>query len=158
MSRLALHSRGAVVALALAALVAFASIAHAESLRAIAEHRTSPIVIDGHLDEPAWQHAPRQHGFTQRFPNDGGPAQLDTAFAVVYDNDAIYVAVWADDPDPEHVRRLLTRRDVDSPSDGVVIGIDSYHDRRTAYAFQLNAAGVDSATLYDRVRRHQPRF
>ena len=37
----------------------------------------------------------------------------DTQFAVLYDDDAIYVGVWADDPEPAKIRRLLTRRDVD---------------------------------------------
>jgi hypothetical protein len=130
------------------AVMALGSIAYADpepaapAMRARAIRRTGPISIDGHLDEAVWTSAPRQTGFTQRFPKDGIKAQLATSFAILYDDAAIYVGVWADDPEPQNIRRLLTRRDVDSPGDGIVIGIDSYHDRRTAYAFQLNAAGV----------------
>ncbi len=112
------------------------------SVRAHAIRRTGSLSIDGRLDEPAWTSAPKQTGFTQRFPKDGIKAQLDTTFAILYDDSAIYVGVWASDPDPTHIRRLLTRRDVDSPSDAIAVGFDSYHDRRTAYVFQLNAAGV----------------
>jgi hypothetical protein len=116
--------------------------AEAEATRARAVRRDGAITIDGRLEEAAWAGAPRQNGFTQRFPKDGAKAQLETSFSILYDDTAVYVGVWADDPEPQHIRRLLTRRDVDSPSDSIIVGIDSYHDRRTAYVFQLNAAGV----------------
>ncbi|HTL84677.1 MAG TPA: DUF5916 domain-containing protein, partial [Acidimicrobiia bacterium] len=111
-------------------------------VRMHAVRRTGPISINGHLDEAQWKNAPRQGGFTQRFPKDGGKASQDTQFAVLYDDDALYVGVWASDPEPEKIRRTLTRRDVDAVADGILIGIDSYHDKRTAYVFQINAAGV----------------
>src|SRR4029078_5734590 len=64
-----------------------------------------------------------------------------------YDDDAIFVGVWADDPRPDLVRALVTRRDVDSFADAVTVAVGSYHDRGTAYAFQLNAAGVQRDML-----------
>jgi uncharacterized protein DUF5916 len=136
----------------LLALLAIApAIAAAETVpatvRAHAIRRTGSISIDGNLDEPAWAAAPKQSGFTQRFPKDGAKASYETRFAILYDDEAIYVGVWADDPDPRQIRRLLTRRDVDSPADAIAVGIDSYHDRRTAYVFQLNAAGVQRDML-----------
>ncbi|MBA3541835.1 MAG: carbohydrate binding family 9 domain-containing protein [Deltaproteobacteria bacterium] len=103
--------------------------------------------IDGHLTDAAWADAPKQTDFTQRYPIDGGKASETTSFAVLYDDEAVYVGVWADDPEPHKVRRLLTRRDVESVSDVIAIGFDSYHDRRTAYVFQLNAAGVQRDQL-----------
>jgi len=119
----------------------------APAVRAHAVRRTGAVSIDGRLDEPAWAEAPRHGGFTQRFPRDGTAPSAETRFAVLYDEDAILVGVWADDPHPELIRALLTRRDVDSPADAVTVEIDSYHDRRTAYAFQLNAAGVQRDLL-----------
>jgi hypothetical protein len=110
--------------------------------RAHATRRTTDVAIDGRLDEPAWTSAPRNGGFTQRFPKDGAKATHDTQFAVLYDDDAIYVGVWALDPEPAKIRRTLTRRDVDALADTIAIGVDSYHDKRTAYVFQINAAGV----------------
>ncbi len=107
-----------------------------------AVRRTSAIEIDGHLEEAAWKTAPRQTHFIQRFPTDGAKASFETSFAILFDDDALYVGVWCADPEPQLIRRLLTRRDVDAPADEVVVSIDSYHDRRTAFAFQLNAAGV----------------
>jgi len=116
-------------------------------VRAHAVRRTGPIAIDGQLDEAVWATAPRQTGFVQRFPKDATRPSLETSFAILYDDEAIFVGVWAEDPHPELIRALLTRRDVDSPADAVTIAFDSYHDRRTAYVFQLNAAGVQRDML-----------
>lgn len=117
------------------------------AVRAHAKRREGSISIDGRLEESAWANAPRQGNFTQRFPKDGVKAELATEFAVLYDDSALYVGVWANDPNPDRIRKLLTRRDVDGPADAVAIGFDSYHDRRTAYVFQLNAAGVQRDML-----------
>ncbi|MEO8554292.1 MAG: DUF5916 domain-containing protein, partial [Kofleriaceae bacterium] len=132
-------------------LIAATSAAHADAvpagLRAQATKLSGPITIDGRLEEPAWQTAPKQTHFVQRFPKDGGKPQLDTTFAILYDDQAIYVGVWLDDPEPAKIRAQLTRRDVDALADVVIVAFDSYHDRRTGYAFQLNAAGVQRDTL-----------
>jgi hypothetical protein len=117
------------------------------SVRAHAVRRSGPISVDGRLDEPGWSAAPKQSGFVQRFPKDASKPSVETRFAILYDDEAIFVGVWADDPQPELIRALLTRRDVDSPADAVTVAFDSYHDRRTAYAFQLNAAGVQRDML-----------
>ncbi len=124
------------------AIVAGTARADVAPARAHASRLTGSITIDGKLTDAAWSSAQQHSGFTQRFPKDGARAELETRFAVLYDDKAIYVGVWADDPEPHKIRRLLTRRDVDSPSDVIAVGIDSYHDRRTAFVFQLNAAGV----------------
>ena len=139
-------------------VLALASVASADpipdAVRAHATRKSGDIKIDGHLDEAVWQSAPRQGSFVQRFPKDGAKATQDTQFAFLYDDDAIYVGVWAHDGEPDKIRALLTRRDVDALSDAVVIGIDSYHDRRTAYVFQLNAAGVQrDMMLFDDVQQ-----
>jgi uncharacterized protein DUF5916/cellulose/xylan binding protein with CBM9 domain len=132
-------------------VIILGSAAHADGVtpgvRAHAVRRAGAIAIDGRLDEDSWSAAPKHSGFVQRFPSDAAPPSLETRFAVLYDDEAIYVGVWADDPHPELIRALLTRRDVDAPADAVIVAFDSYHDRRTAYAFQLNAAGVQRDML-----------
>lgn len=126
---------------ALVAVLLAGATASAEN-RAKAVRRQGSIVVDGKLDEAAWSRAPRHSGFTQRFPKDGAKATHDTTFAVVYDDLAIYVGVWATDPEPAKIRRTLHRRDLDVIADAIAVAFDSYHDKRTAFVFQLNAAGV----------------
>ncbi len=98
--------------------------------------------IDGSLDDPAWGAALVVSDFTQRDPHEGEPPTEPTEFRVVYTDAAIFVGVRAYDSQPDEVRGLLTRRDIQSPSDWIGIGFDSYFDRRTAFGFFLNPAGV----------------
>ncbi len=115
---------------------------------AAARRRQGAVIIDGQLDEPAWQGAEAQRGFVQREPLAGRPPTFDTEFRVLYDDDALYVGVRAHDPQPSLIRGLLTRRDVESSSDWVALKIDSYHDRRTAFGFAVNPAGVQLDVLH----------
>ncbi|MDZ7294485.1 MAG: carbohydrate binding family 9 domain-containing protein [candidate division KSB1 bacterium] len=100
--------------------------------------------IDGRLDESVWQLAPVASDFVQHEPDEGAPATERTTFQVAYDNEHLYVAVRAFDSEPGKVRGLLTRRDVESPSDWIFIAVDSYGDHRTAFQFGVNPAGTRS--------------
>ncbi len=102
----------------------------------------SAMRVDGDLTEEVWQRAPVISGFKQRDPRDGAPATFETEARVAYDNNAIYVAVQAIDPDAGKIIGLRTRRDEGSPSDWLRVVIDSFHDRRSGYEFAVNPAGV----------------
>jgi hypothetical protein len=99
-------------------------------------------VIDGRLDDEAWRRAPVANGFVQVDPREGAPASDATEVRVLYDDEALYVAFRAFDSAPDSIVGLLTRRDMNSPSDWVHVVVDSYHDRRTAFRFSVNPAGV----------------
>ncbi len=103
---------------------------------------TSPIVVDGNFDEAVWRDAPAIDEFVQREPTEGAAPTERTEARVAYDDQAMYVAVRAFDREPATITGLLTRRDERSPSDWVRVAIDSYHDRRSAYEFAVNPAGV----------------
>lgn len=98
--------------------------------------------LDGKLDDEAWQAAPMISDFTQRDPDEGEPGTERTEARVLYTNDALYVGVRAYDSRADEISGRLTRRDDWSPSDWVGVAIDSYYDRRTAFYFLVNAAGV----------------
>ena len=61
--------------------------------------------------------------------------------SVVYDEDAIYVAFWCHDTEPDKIQRQLVRRDRWSESDMVSLRLDPYHDHQTGYMFTLSASG-----------------
>jgi Domain of unknown function (DUF5916)/Carbohydrate family 9 binding domain-like len=108
------------------------------------------IVIDGELNDAAWQKAVPITTFVQRDPLEGAPATFRTEARVVSDSTAIYIAVRAFDPEPTRIRGYLTRRDMGSTSDWIQVYIDSYHDKRTAYQFGVNPVGVkQDAYWYD---------
>jgi hypothetical protein len=98
-------------------------------------------VIDGDLTEDVWMRAAKSGSFIQHEPYEGREPSFQTEFAVIYDNNSIYVGIWAQDPDPDSISRRLTRRD---EVDGDLVGIDfdSYHDHRTAFGFWVSASGV----------------
>jgi hypothetical protein len=98
--------------------------------------------IDGRLDDPAWAVAQVLSDFVQRDPDEGMPASQRTEVRVIYTDEALYFGVRAFDTEAERISGRLTRRDEDSPSDWIGIGIDSYHDRRTAFVFWVNPVGV----------------
>ena len=114
-----------------------------ESSRPVADavRASSPIRLDGKLDEPAWAGAAVSNNFTQIDPNEGKPASQKTEVRVVYDDEALYVGVRLHDSGP--VRARLGRRDMSlGDSDWFGIMLDSYHDHRTAFGFDVNPAGV----------------
>ncbi|MEO5799360.1 MAG: DUF5916 domain-containing protein, partial [Gemmatimonadales bacterium] len=98
--------------------------------------------IDGRLDDAAWTQATPITGFVQRTPNWNQPGSERTEARVLYGPDALYVGVRAWDREPGKILAPLTRRDEPSASDRITIYIDSWHDRRTAFAFAVNPAGV----------------
>jgi hypothetical protein len=98
--------------------------------------------LDGRLDDEAWRTAPMISDFTQRDPDEGEPGTERTEARVLYTNDALYVGVRAYDSRAYEISGRLTRRDDWSPSDWIGVMIDSYYDRRTAFYFMVNAAGV----------------
>lgn len=102
----------------------------------------SPIDLDGWLEEPVWESVPLIDAFVQREPREGAVPAYRTEARVAFDPLSLYVAVRAFDPEPEALVGILTRRDEPSPSDWIRVVVDSYHDRRTAYEFAVNPAGV----------------
>src|SRR5512138_470028 len=56
-----------------------------------AQPSTSPIVLDGKLDDAAWATAAAAGGFLQRDPDEGAPATESTELRVVFDDHALYV-------------------------------------------------------------------
>lgn len=112
-----------------------------------------PPVLDGRLDDPAWTGVPVATDFTQNYPLDGRPATDRTEARVLFTDDAVYVALRAYDK-PDSIVAPLTRRDVWASSDYLHVVFDSYHDRRTAFHFVVNPAGVKLDIYhYDDVER-----
>ena len=96
--------------------------------------------IDGHLDDRAWSTVPASEQFTQSFPHDGDPPSAPTRVQVAYDDESVYVAIDCTQSAARIAR--LTRRDRDVSDDRVSIDFDTAHDRRSAFHFQVSAAGV----------------
>ena len=111
------------------------------------------IDLDGRLDDAAWSSAAPATDFVQLRPTPGDAASEATEARVLYDGSALYVGMRMHDRDARSIDAPLARRDADPDnSDWAVVALDSYHDRRTAFVFSVNPAGVQGDLLiYDDV-------
>jgi hypothetical protein len=116
--------------------------AAAQTLTVKAARSSSALAIDGRLDDVAWTSATAVSGFIQQNPEFGQPASQRTESRVLVDGDAIYVGMRLFDSAPDSVVATLARRDYTGYSDWAHVIIDSFHDRRTAFRFAVNPAGV----------------
>src|SRR6476661_1825706 len=128
--------------LALVSLAWAANQADTARISTVAIYATRPPIIDGKDNDPVWRQAPPITEFTQWQPTEGKAPHFRTEAKAAYDASNLYVFVRAFDPHPDSIISLLSRRDVKTQSDQLKIMVDSYHDRRTAYEFAVNPAGV----------------
>ncbi|MCK5652369.1 MAG: carbohydrate binding family 9 domain-containing protein, partial [Gemmatimonadetes bacterium] len=117
--------------------------ARGQDLTVRAVRVAEPPEIDGVLDEPIWQQIEPITGFRQRWPVDGAPASERTEVRIAYDSRAIYFAMIMFDSEPERIlANILHRGGRLDKDDGILIGLDTYHDRRSAYIFEVNPLGT----------------
>lgn len=100
-----------------------------------------PVPLDGRLDKPVWEAAPR----TKRFVDigTGGPAPFDTHAAIVWDDSALYISFAAQDP---YVTAVNTERDslvfFENDLEVLIDGGESY------YELEFNAFGTVYEVFY----------
>jgi hypothetical protein len=131
--------RGSAVAFAIAT-TAFAQAPPRPSARAL--RIDAPPRIDGRLDDECWSRATPIGAFTQVEPIEGAAPIEATDVRVVYTPDVLYVAVRCFDREPARLLARQLERDANlDPDDRVEILIDTFHDRRNAFWFQMNPRG-----------------
>jgi len=105
-------------------------------------------VLDGTLNDPLWQEATPVTNFLQREPYEGQPPSERTEVRVLYTKHSVYFGITCFDSDPKGIVATELRRDVSQLLDDYFeIVIDSAHDRRNAYVFQLNSLGTQRDAL-----------
>jgi len=104
--------------------------------------------LDGTLDDPLWQLAPPIDNFLQREPSEGQPPTEKTEVRILYSKHEVYFGIRCFDSDPNGIFATELRRDVSQELDDYFeIVIDSSHDRRNAYVFQINPLGTQRDAL-----------
>ena len=110
--------------------------------------------LDGTLDDPLWQLASPIGNFLQREPFEGQPPTEHTEVRILYSKHEVYFGVRCSDSDPKGVVATELRRDVSQELDDYFeIVIDSSHDRRNAYVFQINPLGTQRDALITEERQ-----
>jgi hypothetical protein len=99
--------------------------------------------LDGTLNDLLWQSAKPITEFRQQEPHEGQPATERTEVRILYTRHAVYFGIHCFDSDPSRIIASELRRDVKQDlDDHFEILIDSNHNRRGAYVFQINPLGT----------------
>jgi hypothetical protein len=130
------------LALLLLAACSAVDVAHADAQEVAAVRADAELTLDGRLDEPVWSRARPADGFVQREPTQGAPATDATQVRFAYDDDALWIGARMESSTPDGIRALVTRRDREGSSEQLIVSLDTYRDRRTAYTFAVTPAAV----------------
>ena len=101
--------------------------------------------IDGLIKDSVWQQTEPASGFIINSPDYGKPASLRTEVWLLYDDEALYVAVKNYD-NPSSVRKQLTARDGEQRQDVDYFSIflDTYNDDQNGFQFVVTSRNVQS--------------
>ena len=114
---------------------------------------TTPLRIDGHLDEEVYTTVPSISGFIQQEPSDGSPATEETEVWVFFDSENMYVVGRCWDSHPERMVANEMRRDgARVPrNEDFAFSFDTFHDRRNGFNFEITPIGgrLDTEIIND---------
>jgi hypothetical protein len=104
---------------------------------------SSPLQIDGRLDEAIYEAVPPMSGFLQTEPSAGEPATERTDVWVFFDREHIYVVGRCWETHPERMTANEMRRDSTNvaQNDNFAWSFDTFYDRRNGFVFQTNPLG-----------------
>jgi uncharacterized protein DUF5916 len=124
--------------------VLLVSLCAAQVPTASARTVSTPPVIDGRLNDPAWRDVPPITGFIQRELHEGTPITERTEVRIITDGQALYVGAWLYDTDAGGIVAGEKVRDGEiSKSDYFGILLDTYHDRQNGFVFTTTPAGIE---------------
>ena len=110
--------------------------------------------LDGTLNDPLWQQATPISNFLEREPHEGQPPTEKTEVRILYTDHEVYFGITCLDSDFKRIIATELRRDVPQELDDYFeIVIDSAHDRRNAYVFQINPLGTQRDALITEEQR-----
>lgn len=100
------------------------------------------IRVDGRLDEDVWRQAPAIANFVQKEPVEGAQPTDLMEVRFVYDDTALYVGARMESRNGTRVQAPMGRRDSGDQAEHLLVSLDTYLDRRTAFTFGVTASGV----------------
>ncbi|HNP62780.1 MAG TPA: carbohydrate binding family 9 domain-containing protein [Woeseiaceae bacterium] len=116
---------------------------------------TSTPIIDGRLDDAAWETAAFVDDFHQTAPIDGAEPSEVTIVRVAYDDEYLYIAADMRDSSPDEIRATqMVQGKMFFSDDRFYVMLDSFNNKRNDYFFQVNANGIRREAL----RENNARF
>ena len=105
---------------------------------------TSAVVVDGIIEERAWDDALTLELDFEVRPGENIKPPVRTVVHITYDDIHLLVAFRAFDQEPEKIRARYRDHDDMRGDDIVGITIDTFNDQRRAYEFMVNPLGVQA--------------
>ena len=101
-------------------------------------------VIDGKLNDSAWEDANIANDFVMFRPGDGDPEPKNqkTEVKIIYDNQAIYIGAYLYDANPDKIMRQLSERDNLGTADFFGVAISPNNDGQNEFEFFVTAGGT----------------
>ncbi len=109
--------------------------------------------IDGKLEDSVWREAVVLENFTQYEPLEGSDPTEKTIAYIGYDSNNLYLAIRCFDSNPKAVRACLTQRDKSMGDDEVTVYLDTFNDKKRAFAFVVNPCGVQTDGIFTEQRQ-----
>jgi hypothetical protein len=115
-----------------------------------AQRVTSPIKIDGSLNEDAWNKATPASNFVEWRPNFGAAESHETRTEVfiLYDNTSIYVGGYCYEMSGDSISKELAGRDKVGVNDYVGVIFDTYLDKMNGFGFYVTPLGEQFDAKY----------
>jgi hypothetical protein len=115
---------------------------------------TTPMRLDGRLDEPFYESIPPISAFIQQDPHEGEPISERTEAWVFFDDRNLYVACRCWDEQADRIVANDMRRDSSNlrQNDNFGVFLDTFHDRRNGFIFYVTPVGgmLDGAITDER--------
>ena len=109
---------------------------------AFGERLSSPIDLNGNLDDDAWQRIPAQNDFQQFSPDPGGRPSQRTEVRFGYDDNALYIGARMWDTAPDSILHQLSERDRTDNTDEFGIWFSPFNDGLNAVRFRTTPDGI----------------
>ena len=109
---------------------------------AFGERLSSPIDLNGNLDDEAWQRIPAQSDFQQFSPDPGGRPSQRTEVRFGYDDNALYIGARMWDTAPDSILHQLSERDRTDNTDEFGVWFSPFNDGLNAVRFRTTPDGI----------------
>ena len=110
----------------------------------IAQRTSEAPQIDGVLNDSVWNNVPIATNFLMVEPGDGNPSREThpTEVKILYDDEAIYIAAYLYDNEPDRILRQFTQRDNIGQADFFVFDLNTYNDGENQTRFLITSSGT----------------
>ena len=112
----------------------------------------SEIIIDGQMDEIAWESAPVIDDFLVSTPNQFDQPSEYTQVYILYDQDALYIGARLWDSQAENITAQILRQGESIQfDDDLGIILDPFNNQRSGYFFAINPNGVRDDAVFQNI-------